>query len=138
VQALQFALPGTLIFRKGRSSVMLTRLWADEQGAILSAELILLLSIMTIGLIAGLKALQTAVVAEFADVANAINSMNQSFSFAGFSAATNPSGGTQIVLATTAGSSFVNNVPATATAANTALGSGITVIPTPPANEGVF
>jgi Flp pilus assembly pilin Flp len=59
-------------------SVWMT-LWRDESGAILSAELVIVLTVVVIGLITGLTCLQQAVVAELQDVSAAISSMNQSF-----------------------------------------------------------
>ena len=60
-------------------------LWKDEAGFIVSAELVLIATILVIGLIVGLSEVQTAVVHELNDVANAIGSLNQSYSFKGFS-----------------------------------------------------
>jgi len=85
---------------------MLKRLWMDEGGAILSAELILIMTILVIGMIVGLKVLQDAVVTELADVAAAIGSLNQSYAFAGKSA-TDPLSGT--LKAFTAGSLFTDS-----------------------------
>lgn len=64
---------------------MLTRLLHDETGFVISAELVLVATILVIGLIVGLSEVQHAVVAELNDVADAIGSVNQSFSFSGFS-----------------------------------------------------
>jgi hypothetical protein len=59
-------------------SVWMT-LWRDESGAILSAELVIVLTVVVIGMITGLACLQQAVVAELQDVSAAIASLNQSF-----------------------------------------------------------
>ena len=59
------------------------KLWNDECGAIISSELVLLVTILVIGMIVGLKALQQAVVNELGDVAAAIGAINQSYSFGG-------------------------------------------------------
>jgi len=61
------------------------RLWNEETGAIISAEIILVASILVIGVIAGLKSLRDSVVTELADVAQAISNINQSYSFSGAS-----------------------------------------------------
>jgi Flp pilus assembly pilin Flp len=61
--------------------VALKRLWSEQDGAIVSAEIVLVMSILVIGLIAGLTSLRDAVVEELADVGGAIGSLNQSFSF---------------------------------------------------------
>lgn len=65
---------------------MLTRLWNDEAGFIVSAELVLVATILVIGLIVGLSEIQHAVVSELNDVADAVGSLNQSYCFSGFSA----------------------------------------------------
>jgi hypothetical protein len=62
---------------------MLKNLWNDEVGALLSAEFILLATILVIGAIVGLKAVQEAVVTELADVGGAIGKINQGYSWAG-------------------------------------------------------
>lgn len=61
----------------------MTKLWNDEAGAVLSAELVLVLTIVVIGVLVGLKALQAAVVTELTDVAGAVGSLNQSYSYGG-------------------------------------------------------
>lgn len=62
---------------------MLRNLWNDESGAILSAELVLILTILVIGMIVGLSELQDAVVNELNDVGEAIGSLNQSYFYHG-------------------------------------------------------
>ncbi len=57
------------------------RLWKEEAGAIVSAEIVLVMTIMVIGMIVGLKSLRDAVVTELADVAQAIANLDQSYSF---------------------------------------------------------
>jgi Flp pilus assembly pilin Flp len=79
------------------------RFWEDQCGAILSAELVLLMTILVIGMIVGLKALQDAVVNELGDVAAAIGALNQSYSFSGIQG----NGG---ISAMTAGSIFTDAV----------------------------
>jgi len=58
----------------------------DESGFIVSAELVLVATLLVIGLIVGLSEVQYAVVAELNDVADAIGSLNQSYSYTGFTA----------------------------------------------------
>jgi len=62
---------------------MLNSFLRDEAGFIVSAELILVSTILVIGLIVGLVELQSAVLHELNDVGEAIGSLNQSFSYAG-------------------------------------------------------
>ena len=58
-------------------------LWNDQQGFIVSIELILLSTILIIGLITGMTALRDAVVSELSDVGGAIQDLNQSYEFMG-------------------------------------------------------
>src|SRR5436190_12148323 len=58
--------------------------WNDEQGAIISAELVLVMTIAVIGMTVGLSEVAHAVVQELNDVGDAIGSLNQSFGFTGF------------------------------------------------------
>lgn len=54
-------------------------LWTDERGMILSAEMIIIVTVVVLGLITGLACLQQAVVAELQDVGGALRGMNQSY-----------------------------------------------------------
>ena len=77
--------------------VVLTNLYNDEVGFLVSTELILVTTIVVIGLITGLTSIRDAAVNELSSVANAIQDMNQSFTFSGTqsnSAATFGSDGT--------------------------------------------
>jgi Flp pilus assembly pilin Flp len=76
--------------------MLLNRLWHDESGVIITAELMLIATILAIGLVAGLSSLRDAIVVEMADVGQAIGNSNQSFMIGGV---TSPS-------ANTAGSGF--------------------------------
>ncbi|MFO1004996.1 MAG: hypothetical protein U0929_03485 [Planctomycetaceae bacterium] len=63
---------------------MLKTLWNDDAGFIISAELVLVATLLVIGLIVGLSEVQHAVVTELNDVADAIGELNQSYRFSGF------------------------------------------------------
>ena len=63
----------------------LSALMHDEAGFIVSAELILVATILVIGLIVGLSEVQHAVVSELNDVADSIGSLNQGFYYSGLS-----------------------------------------------------
>jgi Flp pilus assembly pilin Flp len=65
---------------------MLRKLWKDEFGFIVSAELVLVATILVLGMIVGLSEIQHAVVQELNDVADAFGSVNQSYGYSGFSA----------------------------------------------------
>jgi len=59
------------------------RLWNDEAGFIVSAELVLVATVAVIGLLVGLAAVRDGVVSELSDVAGAIQDVNQSYSMDG-------------------------------------------------------
>jgi Flp pilus assembly pilin Flp len=63
---------------------MLKKLWRDETGAIVSAELVLVLTILVIGVIVGLSEVAVAVNTELNDISNAIGALDQSYFFTGF------------------------------------------------------
>ena len=77
---------------------MMKQLWNDEAGFIVSAELVLVATILVIGMITGLTSVRDAVITELADVGGAIGAINQSYNFGGASAH----------CGTTAGSTFAD------------------------------
>lgn len=81
-------------------SQVLLQFWVEEDGAIISSELILVLTILVLGMIVGLATLRDSVVAELADLAAAIGSVNQSYSFAGLSGHSSSTAGSFFVDAT--------------------------------------
>lgn len=82
---------------------------ADERGFIVSAELAVLMTVGTIGMVAGVSAVTGALVEEFADLANATQSLNQSFSTTSFNAIGVGRGGSGTKLkAQTTGSTFID------------------------------
>ncbi|MDB5390825.1 MAG: hypothetical protein JWM11_6471 [Planctomycetaceae bacterium] len=58
--------------------------WVDEQGFLISMELVLIATIGVLGLIVGLSCLANAVVGELQDLGWAVRSLNQSYFFGGF------------------------------------------------------
>jgi hypothetical protein len=65
--------------------LVLARLWTEEVGAIVSAEIMLIGTILVLGMIVGLKSVRDSVVTELADVAQGMGNVNQTFSFSGTS-----------------------------------------------------
>lgn len=65
---------------------MLKTLWNDEAGVIISAELVLVLTIAVLASVVGLSEVAIAVNTELNDLSNAFGSINQSFSYCGFEA----------------------------------------------------
>jgi hypothetical protein len=64
---------------------MLKTLWNDESGVILSAEIVLVATILVLGMIVGLVELQSAVVYELSDLSDAFGDLSQSYETTGFS-----------------------------------------------------
>lgn len=62
---------------------LIKRLWNDEAGFVVSAELVLIGTIAVLGMIVGLSAARDGVTSELADVGGAINQLNQSYSIDG-------------------------------------------------------
>ncbi len=62
---------------------MLVALWKDEDGVILSAELVLIGTILIVGMVVGLVELQSAVVAELSDLGDALGNLDQSYQVPG-------------------------------------------------------
>lgn len=77
--------------------MLLTQLWTDERGFVISSELVLLGTLGILGATAGLHVAATAIDEELFEVAGAFRSLDQSYCVAGFSR-----GG-----AVTAGSAFI-------------------------------
>ncbi len=62
---------------------MLNKLWNDEVGAILSAEIVLVGTILVLGMLVGLVELQCSIVDELNDLGEAFGALNQSYLAAG-------------------------------------------------------
>jgi Flp pilus assembly pilin Flp len=62
---------------------VLNKLWADDAGWIISVEMILIFTIISLGLIVGLTSLRNAIVSELIEVSNAITVLDQSYGFVG-------------------------------------------------------
>lgn len=63
----------------------MSKLWNDDRGALIATEWVFVSTIMVIGVVAGLKSVQQAVVTELEDLANAVGSLSQSYTFSGTS-----------------------------------------------------
>ncbi len=90
------------------------RFWKNESGAVLSTELVLVSTIVSLGMITGLKSLADNVNGELSDLGAAIHSVNQGYSFNGLSASGTSGTSGNSVVAKTFGSSYtVPNTSAT-------------------------
>lgn len=74
--------------------LLLTRLWEDDSAAVISVELILIVTILVFGLIPGLVALRNSGIAVMTTMGNLANALIPSFTFSGFQIVT--SGGTVV------------------------------------------
>jgi len=59
------------------------KIWNDEQGFVVSSELVLIATVVVIGLLTGLAAVRDALISELSDVAGAIQDINESYSIDG-------------------------------------------------------
>ena len=66
---------------------LLNQLYRDDAGFILSAELVLVSTIVVLGCMVGLSEVSHGINEELEDVGSAFGSVNQSFKFSGFSGA---------------------------------------------------
>lgn len=78
------------------------KLLNDEAGFIVSAELVLVLTIGVLAMVVGLAAVRDSVTSELNDVSNAIGAMSQSYNFSGLAKGRHGGG----VHAATSGSGF--------------------------------
>jgi Flp pilus assembly pilin Flp len=76
---------------------LLSRLWNDEAGFVISSELVLVATILVIGMIVGLTTVRDQVVQELADVAGAISDINQSYSYSAVTGHTSRTAGSDFI-----------------------------------------
>lgn len=74
----------------------LCRLRHDDQGAILSTELILVSMVAVIGMISGLASVRDSMVSELSDIAGSVQNLNQSYSYNGVKYIRNADGTVEI------------------------------------------
>jgi hypothetical protein len=67
--------------RMSKSTLVATvrSLWSQEAGAVISAELVLVMTIATLGAVVGLSALSTSINGELEDLAEAFGAVSQSY-----------------------------------------------------------
>jgi Flp pilus assembly pilin Flp len=76
---------------------LLSRLWADEAGFVVSSELVLIATVMVVGLLAGLTTVRDQVVQELADVADAVSEIDQSYSYSSVTGHTSSTAGSLFI-----------------------------------------
>ena len=85
---------------------MLRNLLNDEFGAVISAELVLVLTIAVLAMVVGLSEVAVAVNTELNDISNAIGALDQSYQYTGFQGEDNK--GVGKVKSSAAGSRWVD------------------------------
>ena len=63
----------------------LREFWSDESGSLISAELVTIGTVVTVGAVVGLQEASNTVHDEMRDVSQALRNLNQSYSYRGFS-----------------------------------------------------
>ena len=86
---------------------MLNKLFRDESGVIISAELALVLTIAVLAMVVGLSEVAVAVNTELNDLSNAIGALDQTYGYTGFGS-TKSKGGNSNPKNLVAGSAFVD------------------------------
>jgi len=84
---------------------MLNKLLNDEAGFLVSAELVLIFTLVFCGVAVGVAMVRDSLVAEFSDVSEAIGALNQSYNFNGLTA---NNGAGSVDHASCSGSGFVD------------------------------
>jgi Flp pilus assembly pilin Flp len=65
-------------------SKLFRRLWADDRGAVISTELVLVIGILIFGIIPGLVALRNSIIAALGTIGNTLTNLVPSFTYSGF------------------------------------------------------
>ena len=68
---------------------MLKSLWNDETGVIISAELVLVLTIAVLSMVVGLSEVAVSINTELNDISNAFGALNQSYAYKVFLSSSN-------------------------------------------------
>lgn len=77
---------------------LFNRLWSDDDGAIISVEMILIIAILLFGIIPGLVAMRNSINAAFGTIGNILVRIVPSFTFSGWEYFATPGGGSTIAL----------------------------------------
>ncbi len=113
-------------------SNLFARLWDDDQGAVISSELVLVLGILVFGLIPGLVALRNSINAALATIGNFLGRITPSFTYSGY--AVGPVGGPLASNIALVGGLQINYTTATQLSASQVaptVGTYLVVLPAP-------
>ena len=84
--------------------------WNDEVGAIVSIEVILIITIAVIALVVGWSEVAHAVNTELDDISNAVGKLNQSYVFSGFHSFKTTGGGNNTIKTVYYGSAYFDRL----------------------------
>ena len=76
-----------------RTPNLLRRFWIDDRGMVVSAELMIIMTVGVLALVTGVSAVTSALNFEYTDIANALTSLNQSYNVSGHFAGAGGGGG---------------------------------------------
>jgi Flp pilus assembly pilin Flp len=76
---------------------VLQRFWADNDGFVISTELVLVATTLVVGMLVGLVTVRDQVVQELGDVALAIGNVNQSYEYEGVTGHTSATAGSNFL-----------------------------------------
>ena len=88
----------------------LARLWNDDDGGVISVELVLIISILIFGMIPGLVALRNSMNAALTTIGNLLVTLIPSFTFSGFAITGVDGNGNTITVVQVNGFQFTPNV----------------------------
>lgn len=111
-------------------SNLFRRLWADDQGAVISTELVLVIGILIFGIIPGLVALRNSVIAALGTVGNTLLALVPSFTYSGFEIGGRPGGRIVAIQGYQVDSTSYNRLTAEQIAP-IQLGTGFVIPPSP-------
>jgi hypothetical protein len=103
---------------------MFKRFWSDESGAVLSFELMLLLTTVVIGSSVGMVVLRDATVAELQRAAAAINALDPGYMISGLVYISANNGSAAVVNSTNASDMTLGIGPGSGQILNSVVGSG--------------
>lgn len=110
---------------------LLQKFWNDEDGFLISLELILAAILLVLGMIVGMQVLRDAAAQELADLGMAIGAINNSFTIAGIAAPANGGTGSSVSGSIFTDATDLNDAGSTPTAGAVAGGLLLGQAPAP-------
>ncbi len=89
---------------------LLTQFWNDDSGAVVSVEILLIVSILMFGLIPGLVAMRNSLNAALTSLGNLVMTLIPSFTFSGFAITGTDGNGNTVTVLQIGGVQFTPNI----------------------------